>query len=258
MVCSGLVRGYLMGSERERTEATADRPRFLRRLLLAFVSPDSYGLVLLLIVATYLVAVGVRDRWGSSIVLLIQVATVWFVLRTSHAGRGIRIAADVFLILAAVGALVQAAAGTEGDPSRIILLASIVLYLIAPFSVVRHIATRDAIDQETMLGAISAYLLFGMLFAFTYLYVGLVQSGPFFGAQGEASLPEVMFFSFTTLTTTGYGNLVPAENPGQSLAVLEMLVGQIFLITAVGKLVTVWRPRRWRPAEAASEDDPVT
>jgi hypothetical protein len=243
--------------EREGTGPGETRPRFVMRLLRAFVSPNSYGLVLLLIVATYLVAVGVRERWGTSMVLLIQIATVWFVLRTSRAKRGIRIAADAFLVLAAIGAMINVAAGGDDAPSRLILLASIVLYLIAPFSVVRHIATRDAIDQETMLGAISAYLLFGMLFAFTYLYIGLVQSGPFFGPQGEASLPQVMFFSFTTLTTTGYGNLVPAANPGQSLAVLEMLVGQIFLITAVGKLVTVWRPRRWRPAEAPSGDEPT-
>jgi Ion channel len=51
-----------------------------------------------------------------------------------------------------------------------------------------------------------------------------------------------LYFSFTTLTTTGYGNLVPAANPGQSLAVSEMLIGQLFLVTAVAKVVTIWRP----------------
>ena len=51
----------------------------------------------------------------------------------------------------------------------------------------------------------------------------------------------MLFFSFTTLTTTGYGNLVPAQNPGQTLAVSEMILGQLFLITALGKIVTAWR-----------------
>jgi Ion channel len=51
---------------------------------------------------------------------------------------------------------------------------------------------------------------------------------------------------FTTLTTTGYGNLVPAGNPGQTFAVLEMLIGQLFLVTAVGKVVSAWRPREGR------------
>ncbi len=53
-----------------------------------------------------------------------------------------------------------------------------------------------------------------------------------------------------TLTTTGYGKLVPATNPGQSLAVLEAVLGQLFLVTALAKIVTAWKPRRWqRPEE---------
>ena len=57
------------------------------------------------------------------------------------------------------------------------------------------------------------------------------------------------YFSFTTLTTTGYGNLVPAGNPGQTLAVSEMILGQLFLITALGKIVTAWRPARWTASD---------
>ena len=74
------------------------------------------------------------------------------------------------------------------------------------------------------------------------------KARPFFGAEGEDSLSDDLFFSFVTLTTTGYGNLVPAGNPGQTLAVFEALVGQIFLVTAIGKVVSAWRPRRWRPS----------
>ena len=53
---------------------------------------------------------------------------------------------------------------------------------------------------------------------------------------------DFLFFSYTTLTTTGYGNLVPAGTVGQSVAVLEMLLGQIFLVTLVAGLVSLWRP----------------
>jgi Ion channel len=62
-----------------------------------------------------------------------------------------------------------------------------------------------------------------------------------------------LVLSFVTLTTTGYGNLVPAGNPGQSLAVLEALMGQLFLVTAVGKLVSAWRPRGWRDPSPGTE-----
>jgi len=71
---------------------------------------------------------------------------------------------------------------------------------------------------------------------------------PFFaGMSGRATMQQVLFFSFTTLTTTGYGNLVPSQNPGQTLAVSEMILGQLFLITALGKIVTEWRPRWSKP-----------
>ena len=84
-----------------------------------------------------------------------------------------------------------------------------------------------------------------MAFAFTYRYLGAVQTRRSSGASGIGSLSDDLFFSFVTLTTTGYGNLVPAANPGQSLAVFEALLGQLFLVTAVGKIVTAWRPKGW-------------
>jgi hypothetical protein len=79
--------------------------------------------------------------------------------------------------------------------------------------------------------------MIGMFFAFTFRFVGEIQTTPFFGQTGAETMANYLFFSFITLTTTGYGNLVPAANPGQSLAVLEAIVGQLFLVTAVAKIV---------------------
>jgi hypothetical protein len=83
-----------------------------------------------------------------------------------------------------------------------------------------------------------------------------VEDAPFFGDHGEGTMSQDLFFSFVTLTTTGYGNLVPAGNPGQSFAVLEALLGQLFLVTAVGKIVTVWRPRGWQGPTPGAESAP--
>jgi Ion channel len=81
-------------------------------------------------------------------------------------------------------------------------------------------------------------------FAFAYKAVGELGSGPFFGAAGDGSLSQDLFFSFVTMTTVGYGNLVPAANPGQTFAVLEALIGQLFLVVAVGKIISSLQPRR--------------
>lgn len=85
---------------------------------------------------------------------------------------------------------------------------------------------------------------------------------PFFGAQGHGTFAQDLFFSFTTLTTTGYGNLVPAENPGQSFALAEMLIGQLFLVTAVAKVINSYQPAKRRglsaqDPESGSAEEPA-
>jgi hypothetical protein len=233
----------------ERVDAVDDserEARVVRRLLRSFRSTDSYGLVLLTIVGTYVLAVTVAERWAATVVVSVQIGTVWLALRTSRARWGLRVVADVLLAAAALGAVGELFTGRDSDLKPFVFLAASLLYVVAPVSIVRHIAYRREVDQETMLGALAAYLLIGMAFAFAYRSLGAIESAPFFGADGEGTLSDDLFFSFVTLTTTGYGNLVPAGNPGQSLAVAEALVGQLFLVTAVGKLVTAWRPRAWR------------
>ena len=97
-------------------------------------------------------------------------------------------------------------------------------------------------DFRTILGAVSVYALLGLLFALFYFAVGRWSDDEFFTGVAEARSSDYLFFSYTTLTSTGYGNLIPAGTIGQSFAVLEMLVGQIFLVTLVAGLVSLWRP----------------
>jgi len=99
---------------------------------------------------------------------------------------------------------------------------------------------------RTILGAISVYIVFALLFTFLYVGIDRLQSGVFFAGDPHTQTGDYVFFSITTLTTTGYGNLVPAGTAGQTVAVLEALLGQLFLVTAVSKIVEVWRPRGWR------------
>jgi hypothetical protein len=225
------------------------------RLVEAFVSPDSYGLVLALIVATYALAVSQSTSPViGSIVVFVQIATVWFVLRTAGARRAARTAALMVLVVAGAVAITGGVLGGTGSQVAI-LLASTVLYLIAPVVVVRHLIGRSVVDRETVLGVIAAYLLIGMFFAFVYRLIGVVDPDPFFGAGGEATPSQALFFSFTTYSTTGYGNLVPAKSLGQTMAVAEMIIGQLFLITAVGKVISVWSPIGQSRDEAPASGD---
>ena len=221
-------------------------PRRARRLIGALYSPNSYGLVLVLILLTYGLSVSLTEQtWAASLVLAVQIATVAITLRASRAPRSLRAFADVALIIAMIVAVVGLFIKQDVG-SRLLPTVSGVLYFVAPLSIVRHLVRRGAIDQETVLGAIDTYLLLGMFFAFVYRTAGANDANAFFGSQGDGTFPQDLFFSFTTLTTTGYGNLVPAGNPGQTIAVAEMLIGQLFLVTAVAKVVNSFRPSEAR------------
>ncbi|MGO8882723.1 MAG: ion channel [Streptosporangiaceae bacterium] len=233
------------------------RGRLGPRLLRTFSSPDSYGLVLLLILVTYALSASLSGQsWAASLVLAVQMATLWVTLRASRARRPVRIMANIALIasgLAAIANLFLNDQHLTGATPALVSWISCLLYLIAPTSIVRHLVRRRIIDSETVLGAIAAYLMAGMFFAFLYHSVGLAQPH-FFGPGVNTKFPNDLFFSFTTLTTTGYGDLVPARNPGQTFAVMEMLIGQLFLVTAVGKVVSAWRPGQGR---GGLRDDPA-
>jgi hypothetical protein len=225
------------------SEERTDRFR-PRRLIGAFYSPNSYGLVLLLILVTYVLSVGLTEGRAVSVVVAVQIATVWVVLRASEARRRLQLIAGVFAVLSALAVVLNLFIPEQVADEGYMAVVSGLLYLGAPFSIISHLVLRRTVDRETVLGAIAAYLMIGMFFAFAYRALGGIQAGPFFGTSGDGTFPQDLFFSFTTLTTTGYGNLIPAGNPGQSFAVLEMLIGQLFLVTAVAKAVSSWQPQR--------------
>jgi hypothetical protein len=230
------------------------RRRRTRRLRDVFGSPDSYGLVLVLILVTYAVSATVTATWALSLVLFVQIGTIWTTLQASQARRRVRAVASAVLVASAAVAILQLFIPSEHLGGGLIAVTCGLLYLIAPGVIVRHLVLRPAVDVETLLGAIAAYLMLGMAFAFSYRALGALQHGPFFGTQGDGNISQDLFFSFTTLTTTGYGNLVPAKNPGQSLAVSEMLFGQLFLVTAVAKIVNAVRPSRVRGRPPTDDD----
>src|SRR5215468_3483000 len=116
----------------------------LRRLARALVSPESYGSVLLLILFTYVFSVTVTASWAASLVITVQIATVWAVLHVSGARRSVRRAAAVLLVISALAAAVNLFVGKETTGEGAVAFMSAVLYLIAPFSIIRSLLFRRA------------------------------------------------------------------------------------------------------------------
>lgn len=203
---------------------------------------DAFGLVFVLVVVTYVLASLLGDSgWGSVPVMLGVSMTSVVALTSSHA-RPRRVRLAIYLGLLGVALAVLAAASGNDDWLGPGALVQVLLLAAAMAAVLVRVVTAAEVNARTILGALSVYTVLGLLFAFVYEAIGRIQSGPFFEAHSHLHHSDYLFFSYTTLTTTGYGDLVPGGQPGRMLAGLEMLLGQIFLVTLVAGLVAVWRP----------------
>jgi hypothetical protein len=96
------------------------------------------------------------------------------------------------------------------------------------------------VTTETLYGAVAAYLLLGLTWGWTYGLVGLLQPGSFRSLvkpDGRVEGPEYMFLSFITLTSVGYGDIVPVSAYARMLAILEAVAGQMYLAVFIARLV---------------------
>lgn len=216
---------------------------------------DAFGVVLLLVIATYVLASLTSYRgWSAAALSLLTCSSAVMALASSQA-RTLIVRSAVAVAIGCVAlASLSALAGVDALLA-IASLAQTLLLTVATLAVLRAVVGESEVGFRTILGAISVYMIFGLLFTSLYVALDRLQASPFFDSSGGGShTGDYIFFSFTTLTTTGYGNLVPADQPGKMFAGLEMLIGQIFLVTLIAGLVSLWRPGRRRPGPDAAGD----
>ena len=91
---------------------------------------------------------------------------------------------------------------------------------------------------QSVQGALCVYVLLGLMFAFFYGTVAVLGDGDFFaqGTDGDRSVR--VYFSFVTLATVGYGDYTAAHDVGRTLAIVEGLSGQLYLVTVIALLVS--------------------
>ena len=152
-----------------------------------------------------------------------------------------RLAAFVVAIAIVVAIVAAAIDDSAGDSAAALLNAGLVA--VAPYVIVRSVIRRRLIDVQTVMAALCVYVLLGMLWAFVYTAIGSFSSEPFFAQTTMATTADYLYFSFMTQTTVGYGDLTAAGNLGRACAVLEALVGQLYLVTVVALVVSRLRPR---------------
>lgn len=208
---------------------------------------DRYVLLFVLLIAGYLLSALLPERWARPVGLLLYLAVLIVALRppllTGRWARRVRRSLGAgCLLTAAVSAAVRRP-WVDGLVS--VWLAGVLLVTVV--AVLARVLRHERVTAQTVFGALSAYLLIGFFFAALFMAIAGFDSRPFFASAKPAGSAAVQYFSFVTLTTTGYGDLTAAGRLGQAVAVLEAVLGQIFLATLVGRLVSSFGTRRRRP-----------
>ena len=199
-----------------------------------------FGLLLLAISLAFAIQ-GVADPgpWEQFVVAALLGVTLLLSVAVAEAPAYLKRAALVVVLVIVVLSLAYAIAGTTD--SAITKAANLLLVILAPpavaFGVRRNLQARSRVTIEAVFGVLCLYLLLGMFFAFVYGLIGRVD-GQFFANGTPTTTARVLYFSFATLTTVGYGDLTAESNLGHTLAVTEALLGQIYLVTIVALLVS--------------------
>jgi len=208
-----------------------------------FSTEDAYGLLLGIIVLTFVLLSQVDPaRWSRLVVALAVGTMLLLALYASRARPQLMRAAVVGLVVAFAIVIFESALDTEAFSGSIYLIYAL-LISITPVVIINRILRHPEVQVSTILGAVCAYMLIGMVFGFLYALIGRVDP-PFFANNAVVDQFDYLYFSYASLTTVGFGDFVSRGDLGRSLSVLEAVLGQIFLVTLIARLVSQFGQRR--------------
>jgi voltage-gated potassium channel len=129
------------------------------------------------------------------------------------------------------------------------LLLFLAFLLCAAWLVGGHVLWHGSVDLNKLMGAVSLYLMLGLIWSVVYTIVLVHSPGAFHGIEPgnwQDNLAVTTYFSFVTLTTLGYGDIAPATPMAEVLVILEAIVGMFYLAIVVASLVGAMIARRHR------------
>jgi hypothetical protein len=198
-----------------------------------------YGLLLITLIAVYLLSALASGRPSQSAQLVLVVAVTLIALRNTdlphrQVAGWVTVIGSVLAVALAASSDSPVARGTASVWTGLLLLATVVI-------IVDGVLKLDTVTVQSIYAALSAYLLIGLMFAAFFGAIDGLGGTDFFVNGEPANIRTYQYFSFTTLTTLGYGDFTAGGSFGRAVAVLEALTGQVFLATLIARLVSAYR-----------------
>jgi hypothetical protein len=199
-----------------------------------------YPAVLVLMLATVVVLIAAPNaNWSRGLGIGIAGLALVITVATSRARESVRLRRATLLGLGMGAMVILIALGIA--PGWLTAVTAIVVTAGIPVAMGRgllRLLRRDGVTLNAVAGSLAIYLSTGLIFAWIAGFIAVVGSSRWYFAQHTAGTEgDKVYYSFTVLTTTGFGDFTPASPAGHALAVIEMLTGQLYLVTVIGLLI---------------------
>jgi hypothetical protein len=202
-------------------------------------------LVMVLTAVVFLIAAPSAD-WSRGLAIGIEGIALVLTVATSRERRAVRRRRATVLGVAMIAAVLLIALGLV--PRWLIALLAVFVTAAIPVALVRgllRLLREQGVTGHAVAGSLAIYLSIGLIFAWVAGFVAQVSGGtPYFAQHTNGTQGDKVYFSFTVLTTTGFGDFTPGTPAGHAIAVIEMLVGQLYLVTVIGLLIGNFAARR--------------
>jgi ion channel len=218
----------------------------LRNRVQRLRATHSYGMVLGLVLLTIVFAgIGPDTDWSDAVLVTLEAVTLAVALWTSGFASTDSILSfgfSAFAIAVSIALVVWGGSTLLG----VVALLSALLALAIAAAIVIGVVDQGEVNFQTVTGAVCMYLLIGFMFVFVYSAIAALGSGDLFAQGTDGTRGVRVYFSYVTLTTVGYGDYTMRGSGARMIAVLEMLMGQLYLVTILALLVSQMRPGRLR------------
>jgi len=249
----GQLRGYFRFMKIKGKEIMLfdNKSRYLDRF--GWVLTLTVGSIILLsLVNVYQPEQSLGARSLSMLATLTVGLTLMLALRAAGLARRWQLPMDISISLTVAGTAILVFTGNfiKADPTAQVSAPSIVLLyaVLAPVVIIRRLVQHRQVTRGTLFGAVAAYLLIPITYFYAFISTNDLQGDLFFGAPQDS--PAYMYFSLTTLTTIGYGDLTSQSNIGHLLSTSEAIFGQIYLVSFVAMLVGLFA-QQWQQSRAS-------
>jgi hypothetical protein len=205
--------------------------------------PGRYGALLIVLITGYLLAAFISAHWIESVQVALFTVAMLLALRSAQISRrAVRLVLTAAIIGLPVMFFLSFSTATGDTGTGVANIWTGLVLLAAVALIVYRVLAFGEVTLQSIYGAFSAYLVLGLMFASFFAALYHFHGDQFFVPGEQVNGTQTFqYFSFTTLTTLGYGDYTAAYSSGQAVAVLEALTGQIFLATLVARLVAAFR-----------------